>query len=210
MKSYHSSSRVCFAGSSQVTLADGTLKRVDQVRKGDMVLTPGVSSTSAEVVCVLATISRDGRAELVELPGGLLVTPYHPLRLEDTGKWTFPCDLAPVVSRACDSVYSFVLNEGHVMLINGVQCVSLGHGMEEDEVVRHPYFGTRKVVEDLSRMPGWDKGRVELLSGCVEKDEKTGLVCGLVHPSEIQSGCGFDVLEEVKVSFERRLVECCA
>jgi len=176
MASYNSCSNPCFDGGCSVLLADGTSKNVQNVRKGDMVAC--IENRAAEVLCILKTYCKDNQAELVEFEGGLLVTPYHPIRVN--GVWSFPCDINSAKIRACPAVYSFVLKEdsGHVMIINGVECVTLGHSYDE-EVVRHPYFGTRKVVDDLKAMRGWDAGLVEVHTGCLVRDAKSGLVCGI-------------------------------
>jgi len=55
---------------------------------------------------VVRTVCKDSRASLVALKsegdGGLLVTPYHPVRLDSQAPWTFPIDLAPA-----SDMYSF-------------------------------------------------------------------------------------------------------
>jgi len=173
MSYYNSPSNPCFDGDCQVFMADGSQKKVKFVEKGDRVMTP--NKNPAEVLCVVKTICRDQKAELVELQGGLLVTPYHPVRID--GKWNFPRDLGKVTERSCASVYSFVLKDGHVMVINGVECVTLGHEFQ-DEVVQHNYFGSKRVIEDLQKSHGWSLGLVQFNSGCLVRDVKTGLVCG--------------------------------
>ncbi len=70
----------------------------------------------------------------------MIITPYHPVRIE--GKWKFPIDINHFEERDCDAVYSFILDDGHVMVINGVECVSMGHGFTHDDVVKHEFFGT--------------------------------------------------------------------
>lgn len=173
MSAYNCSSNPCFAGSCLVQMADGSERQVRQVRKGDQVAVPG--GAKATVVCVLKTLTDGGFTPLVRL-GDLVVTPYHPLRVDAT--WVFPCSLAPVSLTECDAVYSFVLASGHIMSISGYDCVSLGHGFTA-KTVAHPYFGSKQVVNDLSAMAGWGKGLVELRTGCLLRDSVTGLVCGL-------------------------------
>jgi hypothetical protein len=81
-------------------------------------------------------------------------------------------------------VFNFVLvGQTHAMVVNGVECVTLGHGLE-GTVVGHPYFGTQLIVEDLKAMRGFEKGLVELFPAACNgssmmRDEKTGMVCGL-------------------------------
>jgi len=178
MATYHSSGAACFAGVSSVLMADGSSKCAKDIAKGDRVAT--LDNKQAKVVCVLKTHCRGNQMELVELDGGLIVTPYHPIRID--GKWCFPCDVKTPTMQQCPAVFSFVLEEEtshHVMIINGVECVTLGHNYVDDDVVRHPYFGSRKVVDDMRGMRGWDRGLVEVVSGCMIRDEETGLICGI-------------------------------
>lgn len=53
----------------------------------------------------------------------LLVTPYHPLRAPGSLDWSFPVDLArDSVPLTANSVFSFLLDREHVMMINGYEC----------------------------------------------------------------------------------------
>lgn len=182
MAAYNCAGNPCFAGGCLVRMADGSERQVRHVRKGDLVVVPGAASPAA-VLCVLKTVTDGGFTPLVCL-GDLVVTPYHPLRV--AGAWAFPCSLAPVALGECEAVYSFVLASGHVMSISGYECVSLGHSFTA-EVVAHPYFGSQRIVRDLAAMAGWGKGLVELRTGCLVRDEDTGLVCGLRMPCQLSS-----------------------
>jgi len=176
MQVYNDYNNGCIAGDCIVLMADGSRKEVRLVTKGDRVMAP--NRRAALVICVVKTHCHQSETELVRLKGGLLVTPYHPVRIED--KWHFPCDLAPSSRTPCAAVYSFVLDHEHVMLINGIECITLGHNFME-EVARHPYFGTHCVVDDLKNMRGWPTGMVEFSTakGCLVRDKQNGLVCGL-------------------------------
>jgi len=183
MSSYYSSGNPCFDGSCLVAMADGSEKRVKDLRKGDEL--KSTSSALATIACVVKTITATGRTQLVKLDGGLAVTPYHPLRVN--GVWVFPCDLAESYESDCEAVYSFVLEKKNdvepVMLINGYECVTLAHGLSASKVVAHPFFGTESVLESLQAMNGWAQGRVVLQEGCVVRDSETGLVTGLRQES---------------------------
>jgi len=173
MKRYHNIGNGCFHGDCSVLMKNGTQKLVKNIRKGDIIMSPNGPST---VLCTIEFPCKDSKTDLVELEGGLLLTPYHPIRIH--GKWNFPCEIAPVLSsRNCHSVFTFVLDKIHIMKINGIECVTLGHGLEEN-VVKHPYFGTQRIIEDLKEMKGWNLGFVKVMSPFV-RDSKTGLVSGL-------------------------------
>ncbi|CAE8661015.1 unnamed protein product, partial [Polarella glacialis] len=188
MAAYYDRYAGCIDGLSRVHLADGSRRRMVDVVKGDLLESLGPASpagpqgAAAEVLCVVRTVAPLGRFRLVQLPeGGPRVTPYHPV-LSD-GAWRFPSDLAAVEELECDSVFTFVLADGAAaFVVEGVSCVSLGHGLQEG-VARHPYLGSPKVLEDLSRFPGFRSGLVDLPSESVIRDE-TGLICGL-RPSRI-------------------------
>jgi len=72
------------------------------------------------------------------------------------------------------------------MIINGVQCVTLGHRLQSDAVVTHPYFGSDRVLNDLAQIKGYASGLVQLGSvsnakGVLIRDPLTCLVTGLEH-----------------------------
>merc|ERR1712046_462036 len=123
------------------------------------------------------TVCLQGKEPLVQL-GNLQITPWHPVL--QNGHWVFPADIAPAAECPCPAVYNFVLEHTHVISIDGVGTVTLGHNLQHD-VVRHPYFGTSAVIDDIMRMPGYGEGRVMLHSGCLKRSHQTGLVNGLSY-----------------------------
>jgi hypothetical protein len=161
----------CFYGECPVAMHDGSTKRAREVTMGDVVL------GGATVVCVVRTDT--GNPVDMTRVGQLLVTAWHPIR-DASGAWAFPCTVAgaEVVERACYAVYNFALDKGHEVTIAGVVCVTLGHGFG-GPVVSHPYFGTRRVIEDLERASGWSAGLVRLVGAIRNED---GLVCGIIAP----------------------------
>ena len=70
-----------------------------------------------------------------------LVTPWHPVFV--AGNWTFPCRIANPCPLYMDCVYNLVLSSGHVITINGLQFITLGHGNDTHPVLAHAFFGTR-------------------------------------------------------------------
>jgi hypothetical protein len=169
---YYNHAGGCFHPDGRVAMADGSAKRVGDVAAGDVV------AGGAVVVCVQVLPCSGGVMDLVRVGGkkGVLLTPWHPVRIG--GVWRFPAELAPAVPCAVHEVIDFVLSAGHTVTINGVECVTLGHDFT-DPVVSHPYFGSRAVVADLARMPGWREGRVVLSHSAIERDPRTHAVVGL-------------------------------
>jgi hypothetical protein len=99
---------------------------------------------------------------LVLLPGGLQITATHPVYIR--GEWYRPGELqsAQPTLTLTDVVYNFVLDEpGSLLLVNGIACVTLGHGLQVDHV-RHPFYGSRRVIAALERVDGWADGLVSV------------------------------------------------
>jgi len=180
MSYFHNSSAPCFAGTCIVQMGDGSTKQVCKVAAGDFVYT-GQLEEPVKVLCVVKTEVRGGKANLVLLEGGLLVTPYHPVKVN--GDWKFPVEIAPVSTYACDAVFSFVLEKAHVMFINRIPCISLGHGFTGNKVLEHSYLGTNAVIEDLKKFEGWSSGIVVLKSENIVRGSQTGSepgkICGI-------------------------------
>eukprot|EP01129_Flabellula_baltica_P010632 TRINITY_DN450_c0_g3_i1.p1 TRINITY_DN450_c0_g3~~TRINITY_DN450_c0_g3_i1.p1 ORF type:complete len:751 (+),score=134.96 TRINITY_DN450_c0_g3_i1:233-2485(+) len=176
MSAYYSNSVPCFDGSCVVKMADGSIKRVSELQKGDSVQTQ--NKKTAQLVCVVKTFCRDQKTELVSLEGGLLITPWHPIRVN--GTWKFPANIKQPTIMDCPAVYSFLLNNGHTMFINDTECCTLAHGMKGD-VIGHEYLGTSKITDDLKSMKGWSNGLIELNAGCLVRDSSTNLITSITQ-----------------------------
>ena len=184
MATYYSNRNPCFSGRCEATMADGSKMRLDAIRKGDSVLVSSESGETATVQCVVRTLVEGGSLKMVELSAegsksSLQVTEYHPVRIG--GKWHYPCDLADAKEIPCDEIFSFVLESGHVMLIEGIECVGLGHNFVDDVVVAHPYFGSQRIVEDLKKVEGWNAGMITFQSRPFLYNPNTELIEGVVR-----------------------------
>lgn len=167
MGAYHSSDGVCFTGDSLVTLQNGEQVRAAHVRSGNILRSGGPRKGPALVKCVIRTDFPHGLAELVRLPGGLCITPWHPVWAG--GRWVFPGKLSKPEMLPCQSVYSFVLDGSPSCLVAGYPVVALGHGIIGDPVASHAYFGCPSpdhgVLRDLAGLPGWSEGLIVLEGG---------------------------------------------
>jgi len=105
-----------------------------------------------------------------------MVTEWHPISLG--GEWKFPSKIEPMQSYPCEFVYSFLLEEGFPdMYIEEVKCITLAHGIKNDDVAEHPFYGTHHVVNSLKELRGWHEGLVVIRG--VMRDTETNLVNGL-------------------------------
>jgi hypothetical protein len=147
----------CFAAATRVRMASGADKGIVWLKKGDLVQTP---EGPAAVVCRVRHLFFGTSPRFVALPGGLTLTPWHPVKID--GVWSFPACLASsFADPECRAVYNLVLARGHTAIYaDGVEACVLGHGLQDD-VVRHPYWGTDRVLEDLAKRPGYEEGVVD-------------------------------------------------
>ncbi len=176
MSTYMDATIGCFDGQGEVKMAYAPTKPVWRLNRGDEVATP---YGSAKVVCVVVTPVAGRSTHMVNI-GGVLLTPWHPVLLSASKAWTFPCDHASPYRTDISHVYNVVLDRHHIIVINGVQCVTMGHDFT-GPVVGHDYFGSRRVVDDLATQAGWTRGRVILTDHAYRRDPVTGQVCGMVR-----------------------------
>lgn len=175
MQCFYDANGGCFGGSCLVLLEDGSKKMVKDIAKGDRIKNSGE---------VLAAVRIAGdRIKLLSLEGGLLITPNHPIKLPSGWMKPYQClqqDLGVRVTgqAVTDTVYNFVLNQGHTMEINGITCATFGHGLKGDNI-EHAYFGTQLVTEDLKRDQGWQKGQITLQMGQFVRKGADNRVCGI-------------------------------
>jgi hypothetical protein len=180
MRAYNNSRGVCFHGKNFVHMADGSKKLVESIVKGDKIETK--DGKGAKVICVVQTIVEGNVVDMVMCPeSGLVVTPWHPIRNEQNN-WVFPAKLAEANKMRCEFLYNFVLDSAHVMLINGVECVTMGHSFN-GPICAHSYFGSDLVLNDLKRMNGWEEGLVKITG--VSRDKETSEVNGMIGQNQM-------------------------
>lgn len=162
------------------TLANGEKRRMDQLRKGDRIRS--LQGKLATIDCVIETKLSGQCMDMVRLPGGLTVTPLHPVWENDSTAWDYPIDLYDdlLASKKPNSIFAFVLNSYHSMIINGVSVICWGHNFNSDELASHPYLGDHQALtDDLAKLPGWSEGHIKLRPGALLRDPTTNLVCGI-------------------------------
>jgi hypothetical protein len=154
---YNDNRGACVSSTSLATMADGTTKRADKLRKGDRIRSHDGVST---ILCVVRTVIPSGRKALVRLNDELSLTSRHPVFLADG--WSLPIWVGKKREVACDAIYNFVLDRDADIMFGDVGAASLGYAVDSPRIVPDPYFGTRRVIEDVQRMSGWEDGLVML------------------------------------------------
>lgn len=191
MASFNRSDMVCFHGESRVAMAGGRDKAAEDVRAGDLTASGGM------VTCVVKTEIPDGHCELARLPTGLRLTAWHPVKLG--GQWRFPAEAGILEDTPCSAVYSFLVERASAsgdsagggwrydseVVVDGIACATLAHGVLGNATLSHPFFGTEAVVDALRGCEGWEEGLVTFRSnaasqaGFLLRDTTSSLVVGI-------------------------------
>ena len=136
----------CFNGEAIVELKNGK-KQVKDIKKGDIL------SNGAKVVCLVE--NRICKYVNVVNINNAYFSLYHPVEIN--GEWVFPCEHFKVIKKYIDCWYNLVLNNKHEIVLNGVKAITLGHNRKEG-VLKHPYFGTNKVIDALKKYDSFNSG----------------------------------------------------
>ena len=136
----------CFTGNAFVELNNGR-KQVKELRKGDKL------KNGDEVVCVVE--NKINRYENVVCINDVCFSLYHPIEIG--GKWVFPCECFRVQKKFIDSWFNLVLKNKHEVILNGTKAITLGHNRKEG-ILKHPYFGTKKVIDALMKYNTYQTG----------------------------------------------------
>lgn len=168
MSQYVNTSGPCFTGDCVVLMSDTRPKRVDELKKGDEVW-GGHKVRAVLITPVHKTVP------MVRFTTGLKITPWHPMKYL-TDEWVFPHDVGENVEMWVDAYYNLVLESGHIVEINSHPVCTLGHGFEDNDVIKHPYFGTEAVIRDLKKHRHWEEGRLRMDPLTMVRSSETGLV----------------------------------
>ena len=188
MAAYNNVAGGCFHGNGLVLLADGSTKPVKEIRRGDEILIDHDAYKAATgktleyevatVSCVVETIYTGYLDPLgvIQYPSGLIITPWHPVYNAEVDDWEFPSNSTtktppkPSTINKQISLYTFVLDQGHMVTVDGIPCICLGHDYNIG-VLAHPYFGTTAVIRDLMLIyEEWGRGHITLIPNDFKKN----------------------------------------
>jgi hypothetical protein len=168
MSSMNNSDGPCFSGDS-VTIVQGKGKTfIQDIKQDDLVQSMHGYS---KVKYILKTLV--SQPKLVKMTDELMITRWHPVYVNN--KWQFPNDITEYYVAECDAVFSFVLENEHNMIIGEIPCITLGHGIQNNSILNHPYYGTDLVVNDLEQLAD-ENGLVTITLECIKRDAY-GFVC---------------------------------
>jgi len=174
MASYNNASGGCCARGCRIQMADHTYKPVEQLVKGDKIVSVKVNMnksnciyyTTSEIECVIETLCDRGKESMVTLDT-LKITPYHPV-MNDTYEWRFPKSLGKVEEISCQSMFTFITQDRGCVIIEAHIFATYGHYISGD-VISHDYFGTNKVISDMKVFETYDRGYICLTKECFKR-----------------------------------------
>lgn len=160
----------CWAPGSLIRMADNTRKPIEDVLAGDKVWT---LTGTANVMYALKLGTLEKTQVMCQV-GSLWITPWHPVLINNL--WTLPESIARVLDRMVNSVYNLILDTGHIVDVENVLTVTLGHGFT-GPVIGHPFFGSKTlIIYDLASQPGFNVGRPVYVNLKVKRQK--GLIVG--------------------------------
>jgi hypothetical protein len=162
MSTYYVQGGGCFDGKGKVKLYNPETdsiyyKRVEDIKQYDKIYNEYSNKKYSEVTCVVKFKITNG-LKMCKI-NDVYITPYHPIFHNNI--WKFPIDIATPSDVIIDYVYDFVLDSRHVVSINELELVTLGHNITYSTVLHHEYFGD-KIIKDLQNLEGWKDGEIVL------------------------------------------------
>ncbi len=177
-RTFNNRNAVCVHGETEIFVSSSWGRKSVQVanlRKGDKILTEDGSYVTVQ--CVVETIS-DKPFDLFEI-GKLQVTPYHPIKTSEGWKFPIDCQEASIVHESdAYSVFNMILEKqerSKPVMMNGLPVITLGHGITNDPVLKHEYFGSDAVVSDIMKLYNAEAlGHVVLNEEDIKRTQQTG------------------------------------
>ena len=159
MSAYNDPGGGCFDINSRINMADGSTKLIKDLKMNDLVMTltyEGEYSMS-KVLCVVETIITNKSKKMCKIDD-LYITSWHPILYND--KWEYPENITNATLVNCDSMATLFLENDHIVVVNDIPCITLGHNYTYD-VLNHPFYGTYAVIEFLKQQEGWSNGHIK-------------------------------------------------
>jgi hypothetical protein len=179
-RSFHNTDGGCFHENSNVIVYPNIVKKCKEIKKGDIVVIN--ENTTTEVVCVTKIKCKNNKYKMVNI-NNLKITEYHPIKKD--GVWIFPINVKNSKEIDCEYMYNFVLKDKHIINVGNVLCATLGHNMSDNNVIKHDYYGTEKVIDDLKKCKGYKNGYITFESDCITRDSNN-IVVGFNISAEIE------------------------
>ncbi len=167
-QSYYNTEGGCFTGDTFIKLHNGMYKRISQINKNDLLYRNG--DEGVKIKCIVKIKYNDTICILNKTIG---ITPWHPIKYKLN--WVFPNTLEHETNKA-EFVYNFVLEDHHIVYLstNDIESCTFGHGFTDNKIIKHDYFGSEKVINDLQGLENYWEGSCTV-SGFVCDETVIGL-----------------------------------
>ena len=178
----------CFDANSKVKMYDGSFKLAKNINPGDYIYGLNINGENkpSQVKCILQTKPKFGLIEMCQI-GSLNITAWHPVKYN--GDWVHPNNIITPTLTHCESMYTFLLDWGHIAVINDIEVIMLAHNYT-DGVLKHEYYGTENVIKDMKMMPGWSVGHILINDNVIfTRDNDNGLVQNIKFQNFISVEC---------------------
>jgi Mg-chelatase subunit ChlD len=180
MARYNRVGNPCFTSNCTVEMLDGTKKNINKLLKGDIIK---CDNGYDEVECLIGTTTSHKTIQIVKFSNDLEITPWHPIKIN--GVWRFPQDIGTPIGVNIPMVYNLVMKNRKSVIINDTVCCTLGHNIK-GSIIEHDYYGTERVINDMSKISGWDIGTITIHTCLEEKDIDSNHTIGLVSEITVQ------------------------
>jgi hypothetical protein len=151
MSAYVDRSGGCFGPDCTIKLVDGSVKKLSDL-DGSEIVYQGDGNPGSQIKYIVQTEIPEGKKSMCQIDK-LVISEYHPVFDSNSNSWVFPINLVGSKELDLTLMYNIVLESGHWVEIEGFKCVSLAHGLTNfdlsNQILKHDYFGTNKVIEDL-------------------------------------------------------------
>ena len=182
MSTFNNRDGGCFAGHNLVKVNNNKYIQIKDLEKNmDVVTFDPFNNYSEKITKVIGLIKinyNHGKQLIKIINSNLEITNYHPIFIEENNCWEFPIDQNNMSLELVeeDCVYNVILENYHIIEVNSIKCITLGHNYHFDNLY-HPYFGTYKILDDLFKNQNFKlNGFIELDEKNITRDPKTHLI----------------------------------
>ena len=153
-----------------------------KILKDDLIMTltyDGEYSMS-KVLCVIETKIENKMKKMCKIDD-LYITSWHPILYNE--KWTYPENINSAELVNCESMATLFLENDHIVVVNDIPCITLGHNYTYD-VLNHPFYGTYAVIQFLKHQNGWDNGHIIFDDRYLNYYRSNGIVVDMSYKSD--------------------------
>lgn len=148
-------------------------KNIEELKKNDIVF---CENKEIKIICITKQLCQQNEFFIIN---DLIITPWHPIKINN--EWIFPCKYSKkkIIVNEPKHMYNLYVGSNNYVTIENISCATLGHNLKDNKVIAHEYLGTEKVINDLKKMKGWDKGIILLENDSFIRDQITNKINGI-------------------------------